>query len=310
MRANRRHLVPALPRVTHFDLTGCGESSHWTNSSWTLELDRYKVARATSAPLPPMKSPMTQLEETRKILAALSHVLGAEHRNLAILGEGNISAKLSEHTFLVKASGGNLGTLRDEDTVECRFDTILPLLDFPGAAQSAVEETLFACRIDRDSKKPSIETLFHAWLLTLPGVNFVGHTHPVAVNSILCSPLGQQFATERMCPDEVVCCGPSSVFVPYCDPGLELSQAIRDFTTLHIENEGAPPRVILLQNHGMIALGASADAVKAATFMTVKAAQIFLGAVPLGGPVFLTPEQIDHIANRLDEHYRQRALNL
>jgi ribulose-5-phosphate 4-epimerase/fuculose-1-phosphate aldolase len=65
-----------------------------------------------------------------------------------------------------------------------------------------------------------------------------------------------------------------------------------------------------LQNHGLIALGASAEAVKAATFMTVKAAQIYLGAVPLGGPTFLTAEQIDRIANRLDEHYRQRALNL
>ena len=253
---------------------------------------------------------MLQLSETRPALLSLSHILGAEHRNLAILGEGNTSAKFSDHSFLVKASGSSLGTLREEDTVECRFDTLLPLLDFADVAPNAIEETLFACRIEREARKPSIETLFHAWLLSLPGINFVGHTHPIAVNSILCSPHAERFATGRMCPDEVVCCGTSSVLVPYCDPGLQLSQAIRDHTMRFLETEGAPPRVILLENHGIIALGASAEAVKAATFMTVKAAQIYLGAVPLGGPTFLTAEQIDRIANRLDEHYRQRALNL
>ena len=253
---------------------------------------------------------MSLLDEKRRALLALSHALGAEHRQLAILGEGNTSASLNEHTFLVKASGSSLGTLREEEVVECRFDTLLPLLDFAEAAPNAIDETLFACRIDRDARKPSIEALFHAWLLTLPGIGFVGHTHPTAVNSILCSPLGERFAAHRMCPDEVVCCGPASVFVPYRDPGLKLSQAIREETARFIENEGVAPRVILLQNHGIIALGASAEAVQAATFMTVKAAQIFLGAVPLGGPVFLTPEEIARIANRRDEDYRRRALNL
>jgi rhamnose utilization protein RhaD (predicted bifunctional aldolase and dehydrogenase) len=113
-----------------------------------------------------------------------------------------------------------------------------------------------------------------------------------------------------MCPDEVVCCGPASVFVPYCDPGLPLAQAIRDRTNAFIETEGALPRVILLQNHGIITLAGTAAGVEAATAMTVKAAMIFAGAVPLGGPVCLSPEQIDALAHRRDEHYRQRALDL
>ena len=253
---------------------------------------------------------MSLLDDKREALLALSHALGAEHRHLAILGEGNTSAKLNDHSFLVKASGSSLGTLREEDVVECRFDVLLPLIDLHGANADAIDETLFGSRMDRDAKKPSIETLFHALLLSLPGIEFVGHTHPVAVNAILCSPLGERFATERMCPDEVVCCGATSVFVPYCDPGLELAQAIRDRTIAFIEKEGALPRVILLQNHGVITLGATAEAVQAATFMTVKAAHIFAGAVALGGPAFLSAEQIDRLAHRRDEHHRQRALNL
>jgi len=44
-------------------------------------------------------------------LLALFHELGREDRGLAILGEGNTSARLSTDAFLVKASGSNLATL-------------------------------------------------------------------------------------------------------------------------------------------------------------------------------------------------------
>ena len=63
-------------------------------------------------------------------------------------------------------------------------------------------------------KKPSVEALFHAWLLTLPDIHYVGHTHAPAVNGILCSPRAREFATKRIVPDEVVCCDVESVFVP------------------------------------------------------------------------------------------------
>lgn len=253
---------------------------------------------------------MSALEEKRRALIELSHDLGAEHRHLAILGEGNTSAKLSDETFIVKASGSSLSTLGEADVVECRFAPLLALMQKAEAGGDEIEEILFGARIDPQAKKPSIEALFHAWLLSLPGIGFVGHTHPVAVNAILCSPLAEQFAQRRIFPDEVVCCGTSSVFVPYTDPGLKLSQSIAQETTRWMESNGAPPRVIVLQNHGIITLGASVAAVKAAMFMAVKAAHIFVGSVALGGPVFLTGEQIASIAGRRDEHYRQRALNL
>ena len=86
---------------------------------------------------------------------------------------------------------------------------------------------MLAARLDSAAKKPSIEALFHAYLLTLPGVRCVGHVHAIAVNQILCSPRAREFAEKRACPDEIVMCGVESVFVPYAEPGLGLSQAIR-----------------------------------------------------------------------------------
>ncbi len=253
---------------------------------------------------------MSTPEETRRTLIDLSHDLGAEHRHLAILGEGNTSAKLSEETFLVKASGSSLGTLGESDVVECRFAPLLALMQKGEAGGDEIEEVLFGARLDPQAKKPSIEALFHAWLLSRPGVAFVGHTHPVAVNAILCAPQAEQFARHRIFPDEIVCCGTSSVFVPYTDPGLKLSQNIALETSRWMEANGTTPRVILLKSHGIITLGASPAAVKAAMYMAVKAAQIFTGSVALGGPVFLTEEEIASIAGRRDEHHRQRALNL
>lgn len=244
-------------------------------------------------------------------LLELSHQLGREDRKLAILGEGNTSARLSDQTFAVKASGSNLGSLTAAGTAECVFEKLTPLLSAAAMTDAAVDEALFAARVSADSKKPSVEAIFHAYLLTLPGVNYVGHTHPVAVNALLCSKYARTFASRRLFPDEIVCCGVESVFVPYTDPGLKLSQAIKMAVEETISQLARPPRVILLENHGLIALGATPEAVLAATLMAVKAAEIFAGAAAISGePRFLTPEQVERIAGRPDEHYRQQALGL
>jgi len=244
-------------------------------------------------------------------LLTLSHELGREDRKLAILGEGNASTRVSADTFIVKASGSNLATLSPLGVSECRFAGLLALLERKAMTDAAIDDALFAARVDSDAKKPSVEAIFHAWLLTLPGVNFVGHTHPVAVNQLLCSKHARTFAKRRLFPDEIVCCGVESVFVPYTDPGLKLAQAIRTAVVASIKRLERAPRVILLENHGLIALGATPEAVLAASLMCTKAAEIFVGAAAAGGvPRFLTSAQVTRIAGRPDEHYRQKALGL
>jgi len=243
-------------------------------------------------------------------LLELSRQLGREERKLAILGEGNTSARAGEGTLLVKASGSNLATLTPAGVTECRLDGLIAMLQERSLTDAQVDEGLFTSRVDPKAMKPSVEAVFHAFLLTLPGVNFVGHTHPVAVNRLLCSGHASAFARRRIFPDEVVCCGPESVLVPYADPGLKLAQAIRRALLAHIRRAGLPPRIILLQNHGLISLGATPEAVLAATLMAVKAAEIFTGAAALGGPRFLSRSQVARIAGRPDEHYRQKVLGL
>jgi rhamnose utilization protein RhaD (predicted bifunctional aldolase and dehydrogenase) len=258
--------------------------------------------------MPAVRNPAAAL---RRTLLDLSRDLGREDRGLAILGEGNTSARLSADTFAVKASGSNLATLADAGLTTCRFDRLLPLLEQTALTDAAIDAALFDARVDTSARKPSVEAIFHAYLLTLPEVNFVGHTHPVSVNRLLCSRHARTFARRRLFPDEIVCCGVESVFVPYTDPGLKLAQVVRRAVVAYIRRLARPPRVILLENHGLIALGATPAAVQAATLMAVKAAEIFAGAAALGAPPrFLTPAQVARIAGRPDEHYRQQALGL
>ena len=139
-------------------------------------------------------------------------------------------------------------------------------------------------------------------------MEFVGHTHPIAVNALLCSRWARTFARRRLFPDEIVCCGEASVFVPYTDPGLKLPQAIRRETTRFVEKRGVSPRVILLENHGVISLGGTPQAVLAATLMADKAARIFAAAGTT--PSFLSPAQVARIAGRPDEHHRRKMLGL
>jgi rhamnose utilization protein RhaD (predicted bifunctional aldolase and dehydrogenase) len=245
-------------------------------------------------------------------LLKLSHDLGREDRGLAMLGEGNTSCRLDADTFLVKASGSSLSNLQENQLVACRFSALLPLLHAQAMTDAEVERALLDSRVDPLQPKPSVEAVFHAYFLSLPGIDVVGHTHPMAVNAILCGGdlPAQRFAGERRFPDEIVCCGAKSVLVPYVDPGTVLAQKIRDETDKFITAENRPPRIVLLQNHGLIALGASTGSVMAATLMAEKAAQIFLGAAALGGPVALTPQNVARIDSRPDEHYRQKMLKL
>lgn len=163
------------------------------------------------------------------------------------------------------------------------------------------------------ARRPSVEAFMHAWLLTLPGVEWVGHVHPTAVLALLCSPGAQGLCRMRFFPDEVVCCGPATCWVPYVDPGLPLAEKIKEAVTNFINEHEEAPKVVWLQNHGVIALGRTALEVESAILMNDKAARVVLAAGGLQAVekdriVPLSPLAVDRIHSRPDEHHRQKLL--
>ena len=244
-------------------------------------------------------------------LVTLSNHLGEPALDYVILGEGNTSARADADSFWVKASGYELRTVTASGFVQVAFDQVLALLDRANLSDQETQEGLTAAKIDLGvSAHPSVEAILHALCLSLEGVNFVGHTHPTAVNALTCSVAFETAFNGRLFPDEIVLCGPAPLLVPYIDPGVPLARKVRQLLTGYVDRYGEPPRILLMQNHGLIALGRSATQVENITVMMVKTARVLLGTFSAGGPHFMSQEQVDRIHTRPDELYRRKQLGL
>ncbi len=251
---------------------------------------------------------MGDLTPTQRALVRLSRKLGRPKQGYVILGEGNTAAREDEETFWVKASGFSLKRIGAEGFVQVRFQPLFDALGLP-ATDEAASQGLQAAKVDPEAPRPSVETYLHAIALRDGEARFVGHTHPVAVNRVLCSQLAEEAVSGRLFPDEIVSCGPSSLYMPYCDPGLTLASEFRAALLRFQAEQGTSPRVVLIQNHGLIVLGSTPDEVLATTAMTCKAFEVLWGTYALGGPHFFSYEQVCRIGGRPDEHYRRALIN-
>ena len=225
----------------------------------------------------------------------LSHELGRESRGLALPGEGSVSARLDALNFGIRASSTSLHDAQMENVCRCQVKEMATFLDSQGADAGELQQAL-SRYAGEGNVRPTTEALFHACLHQLEGVQFVGHCHPEACLQILCSPAAERFAECRMYPDEILATGPQSVLVPYVEPGAPLAREVRAKVDHYMRRHfGRVPRIVLMQNHGIAAIGASAQSVLTALLMVEKAARIFVGASRMGGPVFMTQAMVTRI---------------
>jgi rhamnose utilization protein RhaD (predicted bifunctional aldolase and dehydrogenase) len=254
-----------------------------------------------------MKGANMQANAILTELVTLSRTLGDPALDYAILGEGNSSARIDDETFWVKASGAEMRTIEASGFVQVRFARVLSMLESDHLSDAEVKAGLEAARVDpKATARPSVETVLHALALRLDNVNFVGHTHPTAVNAILCSQKAEEAIAGRLFPDEIVYCGPAPVYIPYTDPGVPLARKVRDEINRYLDEYRETPKVILMQNHGLITLGKTPAEVENITAMYVKTARVILGAYALGGLHFMSAGAVARIHTRPDELYRRQ----
>lgn len=210
--------------------------------------------------------------------------LAREVSDYTICGEGNVSVR-DGNNFKIKASGTSLHTLSEEDLTLC---------------------DIYGKQLDETHKKASIEVFFHAWIMRkFPLINFISHTHPPHTTKILCSESIYDFADNRWFPDQIVRNGTKSCIVPYAPPGEEALKLVDKYVTDFVIREGFFPKLILLQNHGIITASASKKDCAAATLMCEKSAEIFVGAKLLGGIKFLSPQEVADVDKCPNENYRR-----
>jgi rhamnose utilization protein RhaD (predicted bifunctional aldolase and dehydrogenase) len=244
---------------------------------------------------------MDMMDRTEELIW-LAREVGREDRRLVLGKEGTVSARLDDQTLRMKADGCRLAGCREEDTVVLNLEETSSLVDLQFLRPMELVEELSKRAVVRGASdtpgKPGIDACMHAWLLKQEGVHFVAQAHPVACLQLLCSPAADKTADNRMFPEEIIRCGQKSAYVPFADPGVSLAREVRSKVTLFSrQNYGRMPRVILIQNFGVITVGGTAEETLEALLMAERSAEILAGTARLGGVVFIPQQMVRRFAS-------------
>jgi rhamnose utilization protein RhaD (predicted bifunctional aldolase and dehydrogenase) len=226
-------------------------------------------------------------------LIELSHTLG-RHPSRMVLWEEGACAMKSETSMLVSRRGAYLAALTGGDLVELDLAKTAELI----ALDAASDETMEEVQIGAKTWKPSLDAILFAYLFSFGESKFAVHLQPLEIDQILSSPRARQFAERRSVAHEVVSRGVSTFLVAYADPGLPLAKEVKRKLALWRDRYKSIPKQIMIQNHGIIVTGNSEDEILRVAEMTLKSAQIFIGAALMGGPAFLTPDNVLHLICR------------
>ncbi|NLO36407.1 MAG: hypothetical protein GX112_08655 [Clostridiaceae bacterium] len=173
-------------------------------------------------------------------------------------GGGNTSCKVDDTLMAIKASGFRLDQIgQDQAYAVLDFQSLRQFYlgtdprDLADIEQEGSARAKASIRLvdGLPALRPSVEAGFHAILDT-----FVLHTHPVYANLATCAAQGPAIAAAALADLPV-----SHAFVPYINPGAQLTFAIRQAIGETEAKTGRKPAILLMQNHGLVVTGPDAD---------------------------------------------------
>ncbi len=197
--------------------------------------------------------------ENASKLSEYVHMSGAAGRRSDYVqgGGGNTSVKFDDTLMAIKASGFRLDQITAEKAyavldyaaIRAFYNNTDPAeladVEKEGSAQAKAATRTFE---GLPQLRPSVEAGFHSLLDT-----FVLHTHPVYANLATCSVEG------RAIVDAVLADLPQSHgFVPYINPGAQLTFSIGKERSEVEKKTGKKPAILFMQNHGLIITGDNA----------------------------------------------------
>jgi rhamnose utilization protein RhaD (predicted bifunctional aldolase and dehydrogenase) len=240
-------------------------------------------------------------------LVALTRALGEPAKDLVILAEGNTSKRLADGRVVVKASGAYMASATRDDFVITEVQPLIDLMDDAASTQEDLTVLLDAGEHDGVRRRGSIETLVHVAVQSVRPTAYVAHTHPTAVLGLLSSVHAETAFAEWVYSDEAVVIG-LPLFVPYAAPGIALGRVFLARLRCYVAERNELPSVVLLGNHGIVAIGGHAEAVEAITLMTVKGARTRVQALSIGGMTGLGADAVAHYFERTDMAERRKNL--
>ncbi len=220
------------------------------------------------------------------VLVKLSRFYGSDPE-FVLAGGGNTSVKIGDRLF-VKGSGHPLAAMTPGGFVEMDRKALEALLHSELSNDKKLRESQFkdavmAARIAPEKgQRPSVEALLHH----LMPRQFVVHTHSTLVNTVTCCAKGQAVARELL--------GDQLIWIPEVDPGFVLAQVLRKALAGYKTATGRDcPRAVLMQNHGLVICGDTADEVKRHTDWLVEALR--------GAKAQAKPQAVFGAVSRIDD---------
>jgi rhamnose utilization protein RhaD (predicted bifunctional aldolase and dehydrogenase) len=253
---------------------------------------------------------MTAVHEPQLVsqdLIELTRSLGRTERDLVILAEGNTSASLGDGRIVVKASGSSMASATAEDFVTVDVGPLVDLLSRADTTQADVTAALDAGLVDGRRRRGSIEALVHVAVQAVAPAAYVGHTHPTAVLGVMASVHAATAYDDWVYSDEAVVIG-RPLYVPYASPGIELGRVFYAALRRHVDQVGELPQLVLLGNHGIVAIAPTALGVDGISAMAVKGAQVRAAAYAMGGVVPIPANSVASFFAREDISERRSNL--
>lgn len=212
---------------------------------------------------------MVEPATTEPPLAALierSQCLGADE-SLVVLGGGNTSAKgrIADHlgreheVLWVKGSGAHLRTAQVQDFPALRLAELLPLRKLTSLSDDQMLQFVGQAMLDARMRRPSIETLLHAFL---PHAH-IDHVHADAICTLTNHRAGPTIVREAL--------GEGFAYVEWMRPGFELGRLVADLANY---------QGVVLAHHGLVTWGTDSAACLGQTMNTVQQARAFIEAYP------------------------------
>ncbi len=236
-------------------------------------------------------------------LVRLTKRLGEPARDMVCVAEGNTSV-LTDEGLVIKASGAQMSDVTAQDFVVVDVERAVEILHRPNLTQRELERCLRDDSDPANERRASIETLMHVAVIWETGASWVAHTHPTVVVGLASVLENERMWLSPLFPDEAVTVG-EPVWIPYMRPGLELARGVGAAISAYTEIHNSYPRLMILANHGIVALGGSAQEVDAVSTMAVKAARARLVARAFGDPHYLDPIEAGSLQEREDEVARR-----
>lgn len=214
----------------------------------------------------------TELER----LVNRSRLIGADPA-LVVHGGGNTSSKVREVDHLgrertvlrIKGSGTDLKTIGMDGFPGLFLEELLPLRERAAMSDEEMVEYLAHCMVEPGSRRPSIETLLHAFL----PARHVDHVHADAICALTNTPDAARHVRDAL--------GPDVALVPYVRPGFALSRQV---------GELADASAVVLEKHGLVTWGETHEESYGRTLELVARAEAYLSRQGQPHPVAAAPD--------------------